>query len=381
MVADPRALALSPIEQVFTGKGAYPITFAFSFAAPLDARALRDSLAQTLRSFPLLACRLADNGSRGIGLRSDPSAGALRVVDEPMTLDAVRAALVGGCIGSETARFTLAPERAGSRLTVSISHAVVDGFAFMQFMYAWARVARGSPLGPVTRHAGSEGFAEGRVSPELVRAAAGAFWLEGRERAEDVPLRTVRRQFRHDELARQRAEARTTHGTSLSDNDLVCAHLWREFAPAGASPDAETFLTCPVDARPFCRQLGRTHFGCAITFATAALRREQLERAHPADVAAHVRKAVGAVDEQRFWASQRTLAALSAQHGAAALSEVHLTHPSHGLLVTNLTRLPLEGLDFGTGAPLDFEPIVQLPRCAVLFSIPGGVEARVHLPD
>jgi hypothetical protein len=250
----------------------------------------------------------------------------------------------------------------------------------MQFMYAWARVARGLPLGPVTRHAGSEGVAEGRVSPELVRAASGMFWLEGRERARDVPLRAVRRQFRHDELARQRTEARATRGASLSDNDLVCAHLWREFAASSASPDAETFLTCPVDARPFCRQLGRTHFGCAITFASAALSRGQLERAHPVDVAARIRAAVGAVDEQRFWHSQRVLAALRAQRGAAALSEVHLTHPSYGLLVTNLTRLPLEGLDFGTGAPVDFEPIVQLPRCAVLFSVPGGVEARVYLP-
>ena len=49
-----RTIALSPIEQVFTGAGAYPVSFGFSFAAPLDAAVLQSSLAVALRSFPTL---------------------------------------------------------------------------------------------------------------------------------------------------------------------------------------------------------------------------------------------------------------------------------------------------------------------------------------
>jgi hypothetical protein len=75
-----------------------------------------------------------------------------------------------------------------------------------------------------------------------------------------------------------------------------------------------------------------------------------------------------------------TLAGLREQHGSGAMDEVHLTHPEHGLLVTNLSRLPLQELDFGLGPPRSFEAAVQLPRCAVLCACPGGVEARVYLP-
>lgn len=378
--AVPRTIALSPIEQVFTGAGAYPVSFGFSFAAPLDAAVLQSSLAVTLRSFATLQCRLVEDGPRGVALRRDAAVGALRVSSAELDRAGMREAIVDGRIGSETARFTLSREGAGSRLTVSISHAVVDGFSFMQFMYAWARVARGLPLPPVVRERLEDGSSEGAVSAERVRADSGALWLEGRKRAEHVTLRSVRRRFSHDDLARERAEARASRGSNLTDNDLICAHLWQQFAPRDTSPDAEAFLTCPVDVRPLCPKLGRAHFGCAVTFATTALSARELASSHAADVAAQIRKAVGAVDAQRVLASLRTLAALRAQRGSGALDEVHLTHPERGLLVTNLTRLPLSGLDFGTGAPSELEPIVQLPRCVVLFSCPGGVEARVYLP-
>ena len=376
--AAQRALALSPIEQLFTGAGAHPITFGFSFTAPLDASALSASLAQTLRAFPTLQCRLVPHRSKGVGLRRDPSVGALRVAAEPLDVQSARAAGLDGRVDDETARFTLSPEGAGSRLTVSISHAVVDGFAFMQFMYAWARVARGVPLTPVVRERVAEGLAPGPVSAARVRADVGAFWLPERERPRHPALRAVQRRFHLDDLARERAAARAAYRFSLTDHDLICAHLWREFAPPDA--EAETFLTCAVDARPLCANLGRSHFGCAITFATAALGREPLARAPVAEAAMAIHQAVGAVDERRIDASMRTLAALKAEAGQGALDEVHLTHPSRGLLVTNLARLPLQGLDFGAGPPSEFEPIVQLPRCAVLFSCPGGIEARVYLP-
>jgi len=251
----------------------------------------------------------------------------------------------------------------------------------MQFMYAWARVARGVPLTPVARARITEGLPAESVSPAQVRADVGAFWIDGQKRADHPPLRALRRRFSLDDLARERAAARSLRRFSLTDHDLICAHLWREFAPRQANDDAETFLTCPIDVRPLCPTLGRSHFGCAITFATAATPRSELERAPIADVAALVHAAVADVDEARVSASMRTLAALKAERGPSALADVHLTHPSRGLLVTNLTRLPLQGLDFGAGPPSEFEPTVQLPRCAVLFSCAGGVEARVYLSD
>ncbi|MEY2931870.1 MAG: hypothetical protein RL033_2619, partial [Pseudomonadota bacterium] len=57
-------IELSPIEQVFTGAGACPITFLFEFDRPLEAHALQASLAVALRGFPLLQARLIEDGPR-----------------------------------------------------------------------------------------------------------------------------------------------------------------------------------------------------------------------------------------------------------------------------------------------------------------------------
>lgn len=383
----PRTVArdlieLSPIEQVFTGAGACPITFLFEFDRPLDAQALQASLAGALRGFPLLQARLIEDGPRGVALQPDPALGALHVCSEAASAAEVAAALAPLALqsGCETARFTLVQRGAGCTLAASMSHAVVDGFAFVSFLYHWARGARDLPGIAPSRQPIAPSAPPGPVTAERVLADCGAFWLAGHKRSVAAELRLECRRFRHDELTRERAQIRASHGANVSDNDLIAAHLWREFAPRLGSAEAEAYLTCPVDARPLCRALGRFHMGCAITFATAALPIASLQQLPLAELALTIRRAVGAVTEERVSASMSTLAALREQQGPGVLDEIHLTHPARGLLVTNLSRLPLQELDFGAGPPRSFEASVQLPRCAVLCAYPDGVEARVYLP-
>jgi shikimate O-hydroxycinnamoyltransferase len=282
--------------------------------------------------------------------------------------------------GSEAARFTLVQGTAGCRLAASMSHAVVDGFSFVSFLCSWARLARGLPGLPVSRQRIVPVPCAEPVTPERVLADCGAFWRPGHKRSMASGLELHTRRFSFEQLAGERARVREARGVSVSDNDLIAAQLWREFGAAAAGADGDSNLTCPVDARPLCRQLGRAHLGCAITFATAALPVARVRDASLAELALGIRKAVSAVDEARVNASMSTFAGLCAQRGPGALDEVHLTHPERGLLVTNLSRLPLQELDFGAGPPRTFDAGVQLPRCAVLCACPGGVEARVYLP-
>lgn len=375
-------LELSPVEQVFTGAGACPITFVFEFSEVLPRALLSTSLAQALRTFPLLQARLFDDGPRGVALVPDASVGSLEVCSEAEGPARVAAALapLDLHIGSETSRFTLVEGASGCRLAASMSHAVVDGFAFVSFLCSWARIARGLPGLPVSRQRIAPEACTGPVTPERVFADCGAFWQPGHKRSVASGLTLHRRHFSFEQLASERARVRETHGVSVSDNDLIAAQLWREFGADGPGANGDAYLTCPVDARPLCRPLGRSHLGCAITFATAALPVRRLHDGSLAELALAIRKAVGAVDEARVSASMATLAGLREQHGSGALDEVHLTHPERGLLVTNLSRMPLQELDFGAGPARSFEAGVQLPRCAVLCASPGGVEARVYLP-
>ncbi len=63
------------------------------------------------------------------------------------------------------------------------------------------------------------------------------------------------------------------------------------------------------------------------------------------------------------------------------MEKVHLRHPQHGLIVTNLTRLPLRDIDFGSGAPADFRAYAEVRGSAAILRAKEGVEVLViHVP-
>ena len=68
---------LSPIDQVFTGAGSYPLEFVFAYAGRIDPDRLADSLRRTLDQFPAVASRLVPLPDRGWGL--EPSEARVRL--------------------------------------------------------------------------------------------------------------------------------------------------------------------------------------------------------------------------------------------------------------------------------------------------------------
>jgi len=62
------------------------------------------------------------------------------------------------------------------------------------------------------------------------------------------------------------------------------------------------------------------------------------------------------------------------------MEKVHLRHPQHGIVVTNITRLPIRDLDFGTGAPVDFLTYTEILRAAAILPAENGVEILVLHP-
>ena len=62
------------------------------------------------------------------------------------------------------------------------------------------------------------------------------------------------------------------------------------------------------------------------------------------------------------------------------MAEIHLRHPHHGMIVTNLTRLPIRSLDFGAGAPQGFLPYVDVLGGAAILPAENGVEILVAPP-
>jgi hypothetical protein len=168
----------------------------------------------------------------------------------------------------------------------------------------------------------------------------------------------------------------------LSHNDVPTAHLWQRCITQWEKGEGNpvTYVTCPVDFRRILRAVPRTYFGNALCFATASIDYESLAGASLGTLALLIRDAVSQVRQDYVSGSLQTLERLRQQRGLPVMEEVHVVPPQHGLLVTNISRLPMHSLDFGAGIPTSFRALSSTKRAAAVLPAADGVEIRVFHP-
>jgi hypothetical protein len=93
-----------------------------------------------------------------------------------------------------------------------------------------------------------------------------------------------------------------------------------------------------------------------------------------------VRASVVAVDEARARQSLEVIDRLRRHEGLFALERLQVVHPRAGLLVTNLSRLPVRDVVFDAGPPAAFDMPAPVERCAVLLPAEDGLDVRVCPP-
>jgi hypothetical protein len=385
-------IALSPIDHVFTGVGAYPIEFVFAYGGRIDPDRLAASLRRTIALFPAIATRLVRLSGEAYGLEPTDDGCVFEVAASPTRFaDAgERHAFVGAVEtveGEPLTRVRLTHTPDGSVFGVGLSHAVVDGFSYFHFLAAWSRVFHGRAAPPPWLDRSVLGPAEpslepgNPLEPGRLREACGLFLEERRPAILRDRLRWMRRIFPRAELSALLAEAQRDCPVRLSYNDVIAAWLWRTHVPQWASATEDTaFLSCPVDLRRVLPGFPPAYFGCAVALANASIERERLAAAPLADLARRVREAVAVVDEARARRSVQVIDRLRREGGLAALERLHVVHPRAGLLVTNLSRLPVRDIVFDAGPPVAFDILAPVERCAVVLPAEDGLDVRICLP-
>jgi shikimate O-hydroxycinnamoyltransferase len=390
---DPGIIPLGPAEYIFTGAGSQPITFAFHYANPLDLAALRKSLTETLGFFPLLQSRL---------IRSGENDYAYQITEEGLIFDVAKSdqsfietkdirryiTPVNSLEENPLTRITVTHTPDGSVLGVSISHALADGYSYFHFLSSWARACRGERfLPPDMNRQGlfppSETGGEA-VTRENLLDHCGLFLAEKRDPCSAGSTVEERILISKDELKGRIEEAKKdSPGAMLSDNDVITAWLWKNTLPGWIHKTSrlETYLTCPVDCRRIFKAIPKNYFGCAVCFVSASADYSTLLSAPIGKLALRVHEAVRKVNHDFVSRSMDTLERFRSREGIAAMEKIHLRHPSSGLIVTNLTRMPVRDLDFGSGAPADFLIHSDVSASAALLPAENGIEAVVLHPS
>jgi len=386
-----KTIPLTPIDHIFTGVGSYPIEFVFAYSGTIDPDSLAASLHDAVRHFAPVASKLTELSENSYALQACDDGARFQVTESTATFadpDARYGFLdpVNSVPDEPLARIKLNQTPEGSVLGVSISHAVGDGFSYFYFLSSWARLFHGGTvLEPFTRRHLLIPESPARtepITPADVLAASGIFWDERRPAIARDRIAWDRFHLSKEEQAGLLAEAQPDADARLSFNDVISAHLWRTYIPRWDGDDAEetTYVSCPVDVRRIIEDFPRTYFGNAVGLATRPLERRALAEAPLGRLASIVRSAVASIDETYMRNASSALEAMRLQEGLAVLEHNHVIHPRGGILITNLSRLPVQEIEFDAGPPVAFDILTPAVRGAVVLPAEDGVDIRVCYP-
>jgi shikimate O-hydroxycinnamoyltransferase len=386
-----RVLPLSPVDHIFTGPNSYAISFALAYNDRLDPACLRNSLEETLQSFWPLRSKLIKTSSHSYGFQPTDDglvfeiASSSDAFSESQDID-VYVSLVDSIPGEPLTKIRLTQTSKGSVLGVSISHALVDGFSFFHFLSSWARIAQGKKiLSPSPNRELLTAAAldhEEKVTANDLLTRCGLFLGRQRGKNEIPSIDEENLSLSRDTMQKIRAEAQRDCEVPLSDNDVITAYVWKEYGARWAyvDNDATTFVTVPFDFRRLMREVPRMYFGCALAFATASIPYYRLRSASLGEISCLVRKSIAQVTSDYVHGSLSTLEALRRGRGLSTIQQIEVRHPQRGLIVTNISRLPILSVDFGWGTPVGFKATAQAHRGIVILPSDDGVAIRAFPP-
>lgn len=378
-------IPLSPIDHLFTGQGAYPIQFVFSYDARLDAEKMRESLEKTLQAFPPLRSQLRLIDDCSYALEESAQGYVFSVVERPEPPDLSDARNFDALLdrvdtfpGEPLMKIKLTQSKSSSFIGVSVSHCVVDGYSYFMFLSSWAMTYNKMPFpGPDHRREllipPKGEWITVPITPEQVIADGGAYWGERRPDLHKQKLSWTVLPFSRALMKDILGDVSRGSAVALSENDALCAYLWKGVANERSGPLS---LSCAFDYRRVHSKLSPTFFGNAVRTVMLRETAEWLKIPSLAEVALKIRRAVWNVGEEGATSSLRLLESLRRQKGLKAMEELHVVEPHHGLLVTNLSRLPLKALDFGAGPPTGARIMTPGANIAVVVPARDGVEVH-----
>ena len=387
-----KIIPLSPIDHVFTGVGSYPIGFVFVYKDAIDPARPRSSLNETLGQFRPLRSKLIKISEHSYGLQPADDGLSFEVSssseifeeskDISKFLDSVHSVE-----GEPLTKIKLTQTPRGSVLGVSISHALADGFSYFHFLSSWSRVFQGkrilSPSHQRELLMPKTSDHQKLITPDDILARCGFFWGGKRHASSREQIHYEERLLiSKDTMSKLLAEAQKECEVPLFYNDVITAFLWKKYITEWneSKSNLTTYVSCPFDYRRVLRILPRAYFGSALCCATASIDYESLVHASLGKLALLIRKAVAQVKQDYVLGSLKTLESLRQQRGLAAMGEIHVMHPRDGLVVTNISRLPVQNLEFGSGTLTGFQVLNSAQRAAAILPAQDGVDVRVYHP-
>jgi hypothetical protein len=345
-----KEVPISQVDTLFAG-GLYPIEFLFYYREAFDTARLRKALK-----------RLSSVFWPAFGTYADGLIRAERYREEEHYIEETVDVEIYGASGEEKAveagsRFRVAdPGRLfqlkvlrlknGVALIPKLSHLAGDGYSYFYFLSFLATISRPQNV-PFKKT-----LTILSMKPHHRRTVLREFSYRGHGLAvvpESEEPRIITDEISRKDVAAVIRGAVEGGEAKISSNDVLTAEAVKKMAGrSGALPGEEIEVTIPIDVRSRVKAYGPKFFGNGIWLHTFKLHRRDVESAPLKDIAARIRTSMPVVSFQTY---ANYLAGLEGLIARGETDRLRPFAPERGCLVTNLSRLPSDKLDFGSGPP------------------------------
>ncbi len=359
-----KQLSISQTDAMFAS-GIYPIEFLLFYEQDFDTRRLRRAL-QRLSSawWPIFG--IYEEGVIRTGQYDEAAVFHEETRDEVFDIPASEAECFENCrrfSQPDTDRLfhlRVIRFRNGVMLIPKLNHLAGDGYSFFTFLAFLAASARPSPL-PL-----KSSLLSLLVRPHHNRTCLKKFRL-GVTPHPPAPFTNVTMDCGETPISEVLSiadELSVSTGLKASANDVLSAMAMKKIASNRQDTDATTMsLTIPIDVRRLVPDYGRRFIGNALQVHTLTIDLETVRNAPVGEIAASIRKSMPAITRKSY---AEFLAGLEERINRRDPDAFRPFDPETGCLVTNLTRMPTNRLDFGSGPPALLYPLTAGRHAAVL---------------
>lgn len=250
----------------------------------------------------------------------------------------------------------------GTVLIPKLQHVAGDGYSYFAFLSVLAALAKSS------RVPFKSLMVKSIFKPHHNRTALKPFSFRGEKLEPDILKENLT--MASDEVPRQEVqalirEAASSHKRRISSNDVLTAMMVKKLAGIQGGLWGENVrLAIPIDVRRQIKEYGARFFGNGIMLHNVLVEKKRIENSPIGEIAAEIRGSMPAVTRENF---VEFLGGLERMISERNWEEFRPFDVKQGCLVTNLSRLPAERLDFGTGCPQSIVPLtIEESSAAIL---------------
>jgi hypothetical protein len=367
-----KILNISQVDSVFAN-GIYPIEMAFFYKRKLPTAKIRAALKKLSADFwPLFGeyrsgqihfnryqekeCVTAETFNQKIDTEEAGSTGLFEKYSRlsPVTLNYLF-------------HLMIIQYADGTVLIPKMNHLAGDGYSYFYFLSVLAAVTRSNPL-PFKKY-----LTRLLYKPRHRRTSLREFLFKPsglRPPAQDAKFTIKVEQVPQEEIHQAIRDIKNQFNTTVSANDLLSAMVLKKVVWLGRELRKDYFnnsveLTIPMDVRRQITEYGPKYFGNPLLFAVTKFDTKSIQESGINEIALQIRKAVPDITNEKYLHYLQELEQLI---NTKQWDKLRPYDPQYGCLVTNLTKMPIDKLDFGSGKPAFIFPLTIEKNSAALLT-------------